>query len=78
MKKAVRALSILSLYLIAYTASAVTADIDKNATPEVKIEKLSFSVVLTKAKKENKFVMVEFYFRYARGLSNTGPVGLAR
>ncbi len=61
MKKTILALIILSICFIPYTANAITADNDDSSAPGVKFEKLTYAEALTKAQKENKFVMVEFY-----------------
>ncbi len=61
MKKAILALIILGIFFIPYTANAITTDADDSITPGVQFEKLTYAEVLTKAQKENKFVMVEFY-----------------
>ena len=61
MKKKILALIILSLCLIPYTANAIIADNEESNNPGVKFEDLTYAEALTKAQKENKFVLVEFY-----------------
>jgi hypothetical protein len=61
MKKAALALLILSICFIPYTANAALSDSDNDSTPGVNFEKLSYAEVLSKAQKDNKYVLVEFY-----------------
>jgi hypothetical protein len=61
MKKAILALLILSICLIPFAANATSTDSDDSSAPGVKFEKLTYAEILTKAQKENKHVLVEFF-----------------
>ncbi|MFC2166260.1 hypothetical protein ACFLT2_14840 [Acidobacteriota bacterium] len=61
MKKTILVLIILSLCFIPFIANSTTADSVDSSNPGVKFEDLTYAEVLTKAQKENKYVLVEFY-----------------